>query len=59
MRWAAEGGIMRFFERAAPVIRVVLLAASVALLIMGVLRGDPQAVLSKARVICMECIGIG
>ena len=36
-----------------------ILAASVALLLLGVYMGQPRNVMNKAIHICMECIGIG
>ncbi|MDD3205582.1 MAG: CD1871A family CXXC motif-containing protein [Lachnospiraceae bacterium] len=38
---------------------VVLLAAGILMIIMGVLRTEHATVLLKAVNICMECIGIG
>ena len=37
----------------------VLIAAAVALIIVGVLDGGAKDVFSKAAHICFECIGIG
>lgn len=40
-------------------ISVFALAAGVIMLAAGVLRGEARAVMEKAVVICLECIGIG
>ena len=37
----------------------LLLAAAIALMAFGVLRGEAQTVMEKAVNICLECIGIG
>jgi len=36
-----------------------LLLAGVALMALGVMRGELQQILSKAVIVCLECIGIG
>lgn len=36
-----------------------LLAAGAVLMLLGIMRGEVGAVLTKAIRICMECIGIG
>ncbi|MCR5503261.1 MAG: hypothetical protein K6F53_09645 [Lachnospiraceae bacterium] len=41
------------------VFRVALLILSVAMIAAGLYRNDFREVLSKAVMICMECIGIG
>lgn len=38
---------------------VFLLTAGVALLALGIVRGEERVVLQKAIRICLECIGIG
>lgn len=40
-------------------IRMVVLAAGIALVVIGVCRGDYLDVMNKAVRICYECIGIG
>ena len=37
----------------------LILAVGVTLLILGVLRGEFIEIMSRAVIICMECIGIG
>ncbi len=41
------------------VLQFLLLALSIVLIIMGVMRGEARTVLQKAIIICLECIGIG
>lgn len=40
-------------------LQVLTLAAAGLLLVWGILRGEPDEVLTKATNICLECIGIG
>ena len=40
-------------------ITIALLVISVALIVAGVINGEPEVVLNKAINVCMECIGIG
>ena len=37
----------------------LLMAAGLAFVLLGVLRGEHQTVRQKAILICMECIGLG
>lgn len=46
-------------KRARNIVTVVLLVVSVAMIVAGVVTGEPETVLSKAINVCMECIGIG
>lgn len=38
---------------------LVLMAAALVLILLGITQGQPQQVLSKAIRVCMECVGIG
>lgn len=38
---------------------LVLLTVGLAFIVIGALRGETDAVLQKAIMICMECIGLG
>jgi len=40
-------------------LQITLLATGVAMLVIGLLRGEAAEILRKAIVICLECIGIG
>lgn len=42
-----------------PLIRVIVLGLSLALIVIGILRREHLEVLQKAVRICLECIGIG
>ncbi len=46
-------------ERSVQIARVLCLLAGGALVVTGILAGDPAAVMAKAIRICMECVGIG
>ncbi|MBR5291798.1 MAG: thioredoxin [Clostridia bacterium] len=38
---------------------LVLLAVGLAFIVIGAVKGEANAVLQKAIMICMECIGLG
>ncbi len=40
-------------------VRILLISAAAALILIGIARGDVTEVLKKAIGICFECIGIG
>ena len=41
------------------IISLALLAAGLAFIVIGAVRGEDNAVMQKAIMICMECIGLG
>ena len=41
------------------VIGIVILIAGILLIAAGVFRGELDAILQKAVLVCMECIGLG
>ena len=45
--------------RAVSVTRAAVLALAVAFIVMGILNGGLEDVLTKANAICMECVGLG
>lgn len=47
------------FKAIKPVAQVALVAAGVAMVYLGAMRGEADAVLAKAIRLCLECIGIG
>ena len=47
------------YQRLKLAAQIVLLIASVILLVVGILLGEMEAVLSKAVNLCLECVGIG
>lgn len=46
-------------KRLKKIVTAVLAAASVLLIILGILGGEPAEVYQKAMTICLECIGVG
>ena len=54
--WGKQKGVIRVFRAKKA---VVLIAAGIAMVCFGALRGEAGAVLSKAIRLCLECVGIG
>lgn len=48
-----------FNAKAVTVIRIIVLIAAVALIVIGIMNGGMHDVLVKAKKICMECVGLG
>lgn len=57
--WAKQKGVIRVFRAKKAVVQVLLIAAGIAMVCFGALRGEAGAVLSKAIRLCLECVGIG
>ena len=51
--------VIRVFRAKKAVVQVLLIAAGIAMVCFGALRGEAGAVLSKAIRLCLECVGIG
>lgn len=47
------------FRAKKAIVQVLLIAAGIAMVCFGALRGEAGAVLSKAIRLCLECVGIG
>ena len=47
------------FKAIKPAAQVALLAAGVAMVCFGAMRGEAELVLGKAIRLCLECVGIG
>jgi len=41
------------------IINILIIASGITLMIIGILQGELQAIMRKAVVVCLECIGIG
>jgi len=41
------------------IVRAAIIVAGIALMTVGILHGELTAIMRKAIVICLECIGIG
>jgi len=41
------------------ILPAVILLAGVIMMVFGILLGEPQEILRKAVVVCLECIGLG
>ena len=57
--WGKQMGVIRVFRAKKAVVQVLLIAAGIAMVCFGALRGEAGAVLSKAIRLCLECVGIG
>ncbi len=57
--WDKQKGVIRVFRAKKAVVQVLLIAAGIAMVCFGALRGEAGAVLSKAIRLCLECVGIG
>ena len=52
-------GAIGLFKAIKPAAQVALVAAGVAMVCLGAMRGEADTVLAKAIRLCLECIGIG
>ena len=59
MQVAERQGVQKMEDKRRTQKRILIAAAGIALLSIGLLRGEASAVLQKAVRICLECIGIG
>ena len=57
--WGKQKGVIRVVRAKKAVVQVLLIAAGIAMVCFGALRGEAGAVLSKAIRLCLECVGIG
>ena len=57
--WGKQKGVIRVIRAKKAVVQVLLIAAGIAMVCFGALRGEAGAVLSKAIRLCLECVGIG
>ena len=57
--WGKQKGVIRVVRVKKAVVQVLLIAAGIAMVCFGALRGEAGAVLSKAIRLCLECVGIG
>lgn len=55
----SEKGPLDSMEKSIPWVRIVVVAAGIALLVVGLVMGGTADVLGKAINICTECIGLG
>lgn len=54
-----QKGVIQVFRAKKAVVQGLLIAAGIAMVCFGALRGEAGAVLSKAIRLCLECVGIG
>ena len=57
--WRKQKGVIRVFRAKKAVVQGLLIAAGIAMVCFGALRGEAGAVLNKAIRLCLECVGIG
>jgi type IV secretory pathway TrbF-like protein len=59
--WFSEGGLVTTKRKnwKLNILRSIILALAIVSVIYGALHGELNAVLRKASMICLECIGIG
>ena len=57
--WGIQKGVIQVFRAKKAIVQGLLIAAGIAMVCFGALRGEAGAVLSKAIRLCLECVGIG
>ncbi len=50
---------MQISDKQRNIAAAVILIAAAVFIVIGITRGEPVAVMRKAIVMCMECIGLG
>ena len=59
LSWSQQKGVILVFRAKKAVVQVLLIAAGIAMVCFGALRGEAGTVLNKAIRLCLECVGIG
>ena len=54
-----QKGVIQVFRAKKTIVQGLLIAAGIAMVCFGALRGEVGTVLNKAIRLCLECVGIG